>query len=112
MYYPSESNDVYYDVSGDRWTIGVLYKPDAGGEVISFVNGINTYRGGTHCSHVIDNLIKVLITDYIKKKEKDIKVTPALVKENLIFLINSVIINPSQVKLISLVLNLNLHKHL
>jgi len=95
LYYPSESNDVYYDVSGDRWTIGVLYKPDAGGDVISFVNGINTYRGGTHCSHVIDNLIKVLITDYIKKKEKDIKVTPALVKENLIFLINSVIINPA-----------------
>jgi DNA topoisomerase-2 len=95
MYYPSETNELYYDINGERWIIGVLYKPDAGGEVISFVNGINTYRGGTHCSHVIDNLIKILITDYIKKKDKDIKVTPTLVKENLIFLINSIIINPA-----------------
>ena len=95
MYYPVESNELYFDSPSDRWTIGVLYKPDSGGEVVSFVNSINTYRGGTHCGHVIDNLIKTLINDYIKKKDKDIKVTPALLKENLIFFINSVIINPA-----------------
>jgi DNA gyrase/topoisomerase IV subunit B len=95
LYYPSESSELYYDTVGERWTVGVLYKPDAGGEVVSFVNGINTYRGGTHCTHVIDNLIKVLINDYIKKKDKNIKVTPTLLKENLIFFINSVIINPA-----------------
>jgi DNA topoisomerase-2 len=95
MYYPAESNELYFDNPSDRWTIGVLYKPDSGGEVVSFVNSINTYRGGTHCGHVTDNLIKTLINDYIKKKDKDIKVTPALLKENLIFFINSVIINPA-----------------
>ena len=95
MYYQVESNELYFDSPSDRWTIGVLYKPDSGGEVVSFVNSINTYRGGTHCGHVIDNLIKTLINDYIKKKDKDIKVTPALLKENLIFFINSVIINPA-----------------
>jgi DNA topoisomerase-2 len=94
MYYPTESNELYFD-NNDRWTIGVLYKPDSGGEVVSFVNSINTYRGGTHCAHVTDNLIKTLINDYIKKKDKDIKVTPALLKENLIFFINSIIINPA-----------------
>ena len=87
-------SEIYYDTT-DRWTVGVLYKPDQGGEVVSFVNGINTYRGGTHCNHVIDNIIKTLINDYIKKKDKDIKVTPALLKENLVFFINSVIVNPS-----------------
>jgi len=95
MYYPAESNELYFDNPSDRWTVGVLYKPDSGGEVVSFVNSINTYRGGTHCGHVTDNLIKTLINDYIKKKDKDIKVTPALLKENLIFFINSVIINPA-----------------
>ncbi len=95
MYYPTESNELYFDSPTDRWTVGVLYKPDAGGEVVSFVNSINTYRGGTHCLHVTDNLIKLLINDYIKKKDKDIKVTPVLLKENLIFFINSVIINPA-----------------
>ena len=95
LYYPTESNELYFDNADERWTVGVFYKPDAGGEIVSFVNGINTYRGGTHCTHVIDNLIKVLINDYIKKKDKNIKVTPALLKENLIFFINSVIINPA-----------------
>ena len=92
LYYKEE--EIYYDL-GDRWSIACLYKPDGGGEVISFVNSISTYRGGTHCNHVIDNIIKILINDYIKKKEKDIKVTPALLKENLIFFINSTIINPA-----------------
>ena len=92
LYYKEE--EIYYDL-GDRWSIACLYKPDGGGEVISFVNSISTYRGGTHCNHVIDNIIKILINDYIKKKDKDIKVTPALLKENLIFFINSTIINPA-----------------
>jgi DNA topoisomerase-2 len=95
LYYPTESHELYFDTIGERWTIGVFYKPDAGGEVVSFANGINTYRGGTHCSHVIDNLIKVLINDYIKKKDKDIKVSAPQLKENLVFFINSVIINPA-----------------
>jgi DNA topoisomerase-2 len=92
LYYKEE--EIYYDL-GDRWSIACLYKPDGGGEVISFVNSISTYRGGTHCNHVIDNIIKILINDYIKKKDKDIKVTPTLLKENLIFFINSTIINPA-----------------
>jgi len=92
LYYPGE--EIYYDLD-KRWSIGCLYKPDSGGEIVSFVNGISTYRGGTHCSHVIDNILKVVINDYIKKKEKEIKVTPALLKENLIFFINATIENPA-----------------
>jgi DNA topoisomerase-2 len=100
MYYSASSangtdSELYFDNTNDRWTVGVLYKPDSGGEVVSFVNSINTYRGGTHCTHVMDNVIKSLINDYIKKKDKDIKVTPALLKENLVFFINSIIINPA-----------------
>ena len=92
LYYKNE--DIYYDL-WDRWSVACLYKPDAGGEVISFANGISTYRGGTHCNHVIDNIIKTLINDYIKKKDKDIKVTPSLLKDNFIFFINATIINPA-----------------
>lgn len=92
LYYKEE--EMYYDLT-DRWSVGCLYKQDCGGEVISFVNGISTYRGGTHCNHVIDNIIKTIINDYIKKKDKDIKVTPSLLKENLIFFINATIVNPA-----------------
>ena len=95
LYYLSETNDLYFDSLNERWSIGVFYKPDSGGDIVSFVNGINTYRGGTHCNHVIDNLVKILINDYIKKKDKNIKISPTQLKENLVFFINSIIVNPA-----------------
>ena len=93
LYLP-EDTELYYETT-DRWTVGVTYKPDTGGEVVSFVNSISTHRGGTHCNYIVDNVVKSLINDFIKKKEKDIKITPTLLKENLVFFINSTIINPA-----------------
>ena len=93
LHYPDET--IYLDESNERWTIGVLYKQDSNNEVISFVNSINTYRGGTHATHVIDNIIKSLINDHIKKKEKELKISPQLLKDNLVFFINSVLVNPT-----------------
>ena len=93
MYYPDK--EVYYDNNTDRWSVGCIYKTDSNSETVSFVNSISTYHGGTHCNHVIDNIIKSLINDYIKKKDKDIKVSPTLLRENIIFFINSTIENPA-----------------
>ena len=93
MLYLPPNTELYYDVN-ERWTVGVVYRMDSNSEVVSFVNSISTHRGGTHCNHVIDNVIKSLITD-IKKKEKDIKITPTQLKENLVFFINSIIVNPA-----------------
>jgi DNA topoisomerase-2 len=93
LYYNKEP--VYFDDSNERWTVGVLYRPDNGNDVVSFVNSINTYRGGTHVTHVVDNIIKILINDYIKKKDKEIKISPQLLKDNLVFFINSIIENPT-----------------
>jgi len=91
----SKDDIIYLDDSNERWTVGVLYKPDAGGEIISFVNSINTYHGGSHVNHVVDNIIKILINDYIKKKDKEIKISPQLLKENLVFFVNSILENPT-----------------
>jgi DNA topoisomerase II len=93
LYYKDET--IYYDDSSNRWEVGVLYRPDNGFEVISFVNGIFTFNGGTHANHVVDQIIKTLVNDYILKKNKDIKINGALVKENLTFFINCVIENPA-----------------
>jgi len=94
LYYPGE--EVYIDETNDRWKVGILYRPDEGNQIISFVNSINTYNGGTHVVHVVDNnILKTIINDYIKKKDKDIKVSPQLLKENLVFFINSTLVNPS-----------------
>jgi DNA topoisomerase-2 len=93
LYYPDK--EVYYDNNTERWSVGCIYKPDSNSEVVSFVNSISTYHGGTHCNHVIDNIIKTLINDHIKKKDKDIKISPTLLRENIIFFINSTIENPA-----------------
>ena len=94
MFY-SEEYDRVYDESNERWQVCVLYIPNEGGDNISYVNSICTYRGGTHKDYIVDNVVKRLINDFIKKKEKSIKVTPSLIKDNLVFFINSVIENPA-----------------
>jgi DNA topoisomerase-2 len=93
LYYPNQ--EIYYDESNERWKVGCLYIQDSNNKVVSFVNGIATYKGGSHVNHVIDRVIKQLIDNYIKKKNKDIKLSPSILKENLVFFINSVIENPS-----------------
>ena len=90
--YPNE--EIYYD-SDERWEVGVVYQPDNGNESISFVNGISSYHGGTHVNYIVDNIIKQIINDHIVKKNKNIKVSSALIKESLVFFVNSVIVNPS-----------------
>lgn len=93
LYFPD--CDKIIDNNNDRANIGCIYIPDIGYENISFVNGISTFRGGTHCNYICDMIIKSLINDHIKKKNKEVKVSPTLVKENLVFFIDSVIDNPS-----------------
>ena len=93
LYYPT--NEIFYDDSNDRWKVGCIYIPESNNKVVSFVNGISTYNGGSHVNHVSDKIIRPLIDDYIKKKDKDIKVTPIVLKDNLVFFINSMIENPA-----------------
>ena len=89
QYYPT--NEIFYDDSNERFKVGCLYIPESNNKVISFVNGIATHKGGKHVDHVTDKILRPLIDDYIKKKEKDIKITPAILKDNLVFFINSMI---------------------
>ena len=92
MYY--EDDHIMYEEPNDRWKIGLLYIPDNGYEQISYVNGINTYNGGSHVNYIVDNLVKQLDTT-IKKKEKNIKIKPSQIKENIVIFIDSIIENPS-----------------
>ena len=95
LYYPLEKQSIIYDDSNERWKVGCLFLPDSNNKVISFVNAIATYKGGSHVNHVTERIIKPLIEDYIKKKDKEIKITPSILKDNLVFFINSMIENPA-----------------
>lgn len=93
LYYSGE--EIVFDNSNKKWSVGCMYRPDSASEVISFVNGISTYRGGSHVDYVTDKVVKKLINDFIKKKDKNLKVTPQQVRMNLVFFINAVVVNPA-----------------
>ena len=91
---------VAYEVAGERWEIGAvltrdLHTGDAAPDErhISFVNGIATRRGGKH----LDYVSKAVLTAFCEaaKKKAKLDITPALLKDSVVWFINSTIVNPS-----------------
>jgi DNA topoisomerase-2 len=83
-----------YEAVNERWRIAVVFNPEYGGECISYVNGICTYKGGTHVDYIYNQLIKNIQT-MLLKKNKNIKLKPSQIKDNITLFIDSVIENPS-----------------
>ena len=93
LYLPpaSEIKTAFAEAPG--WQIVACSSTDDIFEQVSFVNGINTSRGGTHVDYIADQ-IKSKLVDVLKKKKK-IDVKPQIVKNQLRLFINaSKIINP------------------
>jgi DNA topoisomerase-2 len=82
-----------YDNVNPRWKIGVA-ESSVGFNQVSFVNGINTYQGGSHVESVSGQLIKQL-TEYIESKHKNLKIKTQYIKEHLFLFVNATIVNPS-----------------
>ncbi len=88
-----------YETAGVRWEIGAILTRDLHGDTppderhISFVNGIATRRGGKHVEYITKNVL-ASFCEYAKKKAK-IEVSPALLKDSIVWFINSTIVNPS-----------------
>lgn len=78
----------------DRWEVIVCPSPTDEFDQISFVNGINTFKGGRHVDYIVDQVCKE-VASAIKKKNKTLTVKPAIVRENIWVFIRSVIENPS-----------------
>ena len=88
-------NDIIYEEINNYWQIGILYIYDNGFDQISFVNGINTFSGGSHVDHIVNDFVKE-VSETIKQKKKDIKnIKPSSIKENMIIFLNSTIYNPT-----------------
>ena len=82
-----------YERANNRWEYFVCLAPNEEFTQVSFVNGINTYKGGKHVDYISNQIVRKL-TDYIKEK-KNIQVKPASIKEQLMVFINCTIENPS-----------------
>ncbi len=104
-----ETSFAHEKAGNDRWEIAAvltdqLYEGDDGTaekrneRAISFVNGINTRKGGKH----VDKVASIVLTDFCElAKKKKIVVKPGQIRDSVVFFINSVIVNPkfdSQIK--------------
>jgi DNA topoisomerase-2 len=87
----SELDRIYQ--SSDRWECIVSVSPLDEFTQVSFVNGINTGKGGKHVDYIISQICKKMI-EYIKKKRK-VTVKPVTIKEQLIIFVNCMIENPA-----------------
>ena len=87
----TETSRVYEE--GVGWQIAATCSDDDIFQQVSFVNGINTSRGGTHIDYISDQ-IKTKLAEFLKKKKK-IDIKPQIIKNQLKIFVNAnKIVNP------------------
>jgi DNA topoisomerase II len=89
---------IAYERCGERWEVAAvlarsLFDEDVPDEKhISFVNGINTKKGGKHVDKVVSTVIGDFCELAIKKK---IPIKAGQLKDSVIFFVNATIVNPA-----------------
>lgn len=78
--------DEFVEGSNEHWHIGVAASDDDTFKHVSFVNGVDTFNGGTHVDYVA-NQIAAKLREHIKKKHK-IDIKPNNIKQQLMLFIN------------------------
>lgn len=91
--YLSEDDKIIHSVVNQRWEIAFAVSDDQFSQV-SFVNSISTSKGGTHVTHVLDQIVDSIQED-IKKKNKTLEVKPMHIKNSIFIFINCLIENPA-----------------
>lgn len=86
----NNTNDFFYEELENGWKIGVAKSMGVTFEHSSLCNGIATFKGGTHVSHVANQLAK----DITEKFPKKIKIDWKSVKEKLFVFVIAAIPNP------------------
>lgn len=92
LYLKEETKIVHQEIS-PRWELAFTVSEDQFQQV-SFVNSICTSKGGSHVSHVVEQLVDP-IAEQIKKKNKDLVVKPALIKSSIFIFIRCLVDNPA-----------------
>jgi DNA gyrase/topoisomerase IV subunit B len=82
-----------YESPNERWEVVATYSDTARFEQVSFVNGINTLRGGKHVDQVTNQICKDLAELVSKRKKKDVKTQH--IRDNLMIFVKAVIVNPA-----------------
>ncbi len=93
LFVDKSEQPLVYENCNERWEIVATLSKTGIHEQISFVNGINTIRGGRHVDYITANIIKRLVDMVQTKKKKVIK--SQHIKDNLMIFVKSIIVNPS-----------------
>jgi len=90
---------IAYERCGERWEVAAvmarqLFEEDSVPDEkhVSFVNGINTRKGGKHVEKVVGTIIGDFCDHAAKKK---VMVKPGQLKDSVIFFVNATIVNPA-----------------
>jgi DNA topoisomerase-2 len=94
-----DAKQVAFEVAGERWEVGAVLARELHGDNVpkekhvSFVNGIATRRGGNHVNYVVDKALDAFCE--VAKRKAKLTVTPNVLKDSVIWFINSTIVNPA-----------------
>ena len=82
-----------YEACGERWEVVASISSSGSFEFLSFVNGINTIKGGKHIEYITNMITKNLVDMTLSKKKKVVKTQH--IKDNLFVFVKALIVNPS-----------------
>lgn len=77
----------------NHWQVGLSVSPTGSFQQVSYVNCVNTFDGGTHNDHILNQIIPLLREKISKKFKTDI--LPGQIKNHMFLFINSTVINPA-----------------
>jgi DNA topoisomerase-2 len=90
--YINEGDLLLYEENKD-WQVGLSVSPTGSFQQVSYVNCVNTFDGGTHNDHILNQIIPSLREKISKKFKTDI--LPGQIKNHMFLFINSTVINPA-----------------
>jgi DNA topoisomerase II len=93
LFLDKKEQPLVYESCGERWEIAASISKSGSFEYLSFVNGINTIKGGKHIEYITNMITKNLVDMTLAKKKKVVKTQH--IKDNLIIFVKALIVNPS-----------------
>lgn len=93
LFLDKKEQPLIYEACGERWEIGASISNSGSFEYLSFVNGINTIKGGKHIEYITNMITKNLVDMTLNKKKKTVKTQH--IKDNLMIFVKALIVNPS-----------------
>jgi len=92
--FTEENDELFSEKLNEYWEIGLCKSIDNSFNQISMVNGISTYKGGTHVNSIINQITKN-VQDILLKRYKKLNIKQNDIKNRLFLFVNLKIENPT-----------------